>query len=453
MRKEQAQTKKVRNPITAAVLSLLVPGLGQVYCGEIARGVSLLLGISAQVGLFYGARAHWYAIPTLLVWPWVVWDAARAARGGKAPAHLPILLILILNLFAACHVTQIQVPELQPEQRHVMGQISTGLLNPDFFARKTREKSAIAKFVVPGPGAQNIPTEPKSKPGEPSIRLSPLKAQMGTPITIRGIHFPENQIGTLHLVSAEESRLGRFHTNSNGQFVKKFANPRSIPGEYFVQATVDAPTGTWKISRALADASYPMFQTIYLALLGTAFSLILAIPLSFFGARNIMSASPLLKVIYSITRGVFTILRSVEVLIIAVIAAAAVGIGPFAGVIALAIHGVGALGKLYSEAIESIEYGPIEALRSTGANEFQVVLFAVVPQVVPQFIAFTLYRWDINVRTATVIGLVGGGGIGYQLVQAMNLLQWRQAATAIWLIAGVVMLMDYASAVIREKIV
>jgi len=130
----------------------------------------------------------------------------------------------------------------------------------------------------------------------------------------------------------------------------------------------------------------------------------------------------------------------------------AVGVGPFAGVIALAIHGIGAIGKLYSEAIESIEPGPIEAIRATGANELQVVVFGVVPQVVPQFIAFTLYRWDINVRMATVIGLVGGGGIGSQLMQYMGLLQWRQAATAIWLIAGVVMLMDYASAVIREKI-
>ncbi|MEN6580947.1 MAG: phosphonate ABC transporter, permease protein PhnE, partial [Armatimonadota bacterium] len=160
-----------------------------------------------------------------------------------------------------------------------------------------------------------------------------------------------------------------------------------------------------------------------------------------------------LKLVYGVVRGLFSVLRSVEVLIIAVIAVAAVGIGPFAGVLALAIHGVGALGKLYSEAIESIEQGPIEAIKSTGANELQVVMFAVVPQIVPQFIAFTLYRWDINVRMATVIGLVGGGGIGYQLIQYMNLLQWRQAATAIWLIAGVVMLMDYASAVIREKVV
>jgi len=195
-----------------------------------------------------------------------------------------------------------------------------------------------------------------------------------------------------------------------------------------------------------------MIETIYLALVGTGLSLIFALPLSFFGARNLMSSTPALRIVYALVRALFTVLRSVEVLIFAVIAVAAVGIGPFAGVLALAIHGIGALGKLYSEAIESIEHGPIEAIRATGANEIQVVAYAVVPQVVPQFIAFTLYRWDINVRMATVIGLVGGGGIGYQLIQYMNLLQWRQAATAIWLIAGVVMVMDYASTVIRERI-
>jgi phosphonate ABC transporter permease subunit PhnE len=214
-----------------------------------------------------------------------------------------------------------------------------------------------------------------------------------------------------------------------------------------------APAHGFTFSQATRTAAPKMLETVYLALLGTIISLIFAIPLSFFGARNLMSRSAPLKLIYGLTRAIFSVLRSVEVLIFAVIAVAAVGVGPFAGVIALSIHGIGAMGKLYSEAIESIEHGPIEAIRATGANEFQVVLYGVVPQVVPQFIAFTLYRWDINVRMATVIGLVGGGGIGAELIQYMGLLQWQQAATCIWMIAGVVMLMDYASAVIREKVV
>jgi phosphonate transport system permease protein len=120
---------------------------------------------------------------------------------------------------------------------------------------------------------------------------------------------------------------------------------------------------------------------------------------------------------------------------------------------AIVIHSIGAMGKLYSESIESIDPGPIEAITATGANRLQVILFAVLPQVVPQFLSFTMYRWDINVRLSTVIGLVGGGGIGFILIQHINLLQWNQAGTALWLIGIVVITMDYASAIIREKLV
>jgi len=130
-----------------------------------------------------------------------------------------------------------------------------------------------------------------------------------------------------------------------------------------------------------------------------------------------------------------------------------VGIGSFAGVLAIAVHGIGALGKLYSEAIEGIDNGPIEAVRATGANNLQMVMYAVLPQVVPAFVSFTFYRWDINVRMATVIGLVGGGGIGFILIQFMNLLLWRQAAVALWMIVAVVMAMDYASSYVRHKLV
>ena len=117
------------------------------------------------------------------------------------------------------------------------------------------------------------------------------------------------------------------------------------------------------------------------------------------------------------------------------------------------MHSVAALGKLYSEQIESIEPGPIEAIAATGASALQVVRYAVVPQVIPPFIAFTIYRWDTNVRMSTVIGFVGGGGIGFILQQYINLLQYRQAATAVWAIALVVAALDYLSAVVRERVV
>ncbi|MCE5323499.1 phosphonate ABC transporter, permease protein PhnE [bacterium] len=447
------QVRPPKSPILAAVLSAVIPGLGQIYAGKPTRGISLLIGLVAQAALFYGVGMPYLAGWIALIWLWNIWDARCLAKGVLASAAGPVILILLLNFIAAWKVTDIHVPSLQSEQRSVIGHIVSGLGNPDFVSRKTKQFSATAKYVVAGPGAPKVIQQPKTKPGEPEISVSPDKVRNGESVTVVGKNFAPNLKGSLILLGADEMSVGSFHTGNKGQFAKAFPNPRYIPGDYFVQARMDVPMGGWSLSSTLKDAAPRMFETIYLAFIGTALSLIFALPLSFLGARNLMSGNAFLKAIYGIVRGLFSVLRSVEVLIIAVIAVAAVGIGPFAGVLALAIHGIGALGKLYSEAIESIEHGPIEAIKSTGASDIQVTAYAVVPQVVPQFIAFTLYRWDINVRMATVIGLVGGGGIGYQLIQYMNLLQWRQAATAIWLIAGVVMLMDYASAVIREKIV
>ena len=128
-----------------------------------------------------------------------------------------------------------------------------------------------------------------------------------------------------------------------------------------------------------------------------------------------------------------------------------VGLGPFAGTLALTIHSIAALAKLYSEAIESIDPGPIEAIHGTGANWVQTVVFAVVPQIVPPFVSFTIYRWDINVRMSTIIGLVGGGGIGFLLVQWIRLLDYRAAGIAVWFIAVTVAILDYVSAEIRER--
>ena len=445
--------KRRRSPIFAAVLSLLVPGLGQIYDGEWRRGIAFLIGLTAQAGLFYGVGMQFLVYFLIPVWLWIAWDAWAIAQSRNVSPIAPIILAILLNVVAAWVVTQVQSPSLQPEQRKAIFGIIRGVGTPDFFAKNAEEMKATAKYIVPGPGApESIEIKPP-KQNEPYISLSPIKTALNSKLTVSGSNFAPNQTGSLILLGADEYEVGTFDTDSNGRFKSAFVNPRYIPGDYFVQARMQVQTGGWSFSKTLTDAAPRLFETLYLALMGTAFSMLLAIPLSFLGARNLMSGSSFLKLVYGATRGLFTVLRSVEVLIIAVIAVAAVGVGPFAGVLALAIHGIGAMGKLYSEAIESIDHRPIEAIRSTGANDLQVVIFAVVPQVVPQFIAFTLYRWDINVRMATVIGLVGGGGIGAQLYQYMGLLQWRQAATAIWLIAGVVMLMDYASAVIREKIV
>lgn len=165
------------------------------------------------------------------------------------------------------------------------------------------------------------------------------------------------------------------------------------------------------------------------------------------GGRGI----PIGSMIYTATRTILNILRSVEALIYAIIFAIWVGLGPFAGMLALTLHTIASLAKLYSEAIESIEPGPLEALNATGATRLQTIVYAVIPQILPPAISFTVYRWDINVRMSTIIGFVGGGGIGFIMLQWQRLYQWELVGIAVWLIAITVATLDYVSAEIRER--
>jgi phosphonate ABC transporter permease subunit PhnE len=157
--------------------------------------------------------------------------------------------------------------------------------------------------------------------------------------------------------------------------------------------------------------------------------------------------------IYYITRTVLNALRAIEALIWVIIFVVWVGIGPFAGVLALSLHTIAALGKLYSEQVESILPGPLEAIKATGATRLQVIVYGVIPQIIPLYISFTMYRWDINVRMSTIIGFAGGGGIGFLLLQNINLLNYRAASTQMVAIAVVVALMDYLSSYMRERVV
>jgi phosphonate transport system permease protein len=254
--------------------------------------------------------------------------------------------------------------------------------------------------------------------------------------------------------------LGAFTSDAQGNFSTKLSVPidpeRVLSPSGF--ANTMAVRQTWGIgspypSEALRLSWGKIIETVFLALMGTTFAVVLSIPLSFMASRNLMSHTILGNGVYYVTRTVLNVLRSIEVVIWAVIFAATVGLGPFAGMLALVVHSIASLGKLYSEAIESIDPGPVEALTATGANRLQVIMFAVVPQFIPQFLSFTMYRWDINVRMSTVIGIVGGGGIGFILIQYINLLRWPQAGTAIWIIAIVVILMDWISSVVRKAVI
>ncbi len=158
-------------------------------------------------------------------------------------------------------------------------------------------------------------------------------------------------------------------------------------------------------------------------------------------------------VIYFIARTIFNALRSIEALIMVIVFVVWVGIGPFAGVLALSLHTIAALAKLYSEQVESILEGPVEAIRATGANRLQTIVYGVIPQIIPPYISFTMYRWDINVRMSTIIGFAGGGGIGFLLIQNINLLNYRAASVQMLAIAVVVASMDYISSKLRETTV
>ena len=202
------------------------------------------------------------------------------------------------------------------------------------------------------------------------------------------------------------------------------------------------------IGQALAWL-YQIFDRTATVVMPGLIGALLGLGVGIWGARRGQLGSGL--GVYYLFRTLFNTLRSIEALILALVFVIWVGLGPFAGTLALALHTIAANAKLYSEQVESISSGPLEAVRATGATRLQTVVYAVVPQIVAPFIAFTMYRWDINVRMSTIIGFVGGGGIGLILQQNINLLNYRGAAAQILAIAIVVAAMDYVSSRLRER--
>lgn len=192
----------------------------------------------------------------------------------------------------------------------------------------------------------------------------------------------------------------------------------------------------------------PAIETIQIAIWGTLLAIVLAVPVCFFAARNLTPS----MAVFHFTRQVFNVTRGINEIILALVFVAAVGLGPFPGVLALAVHGAGMLGKFFSESIEEIDQGPIEALRATGAGPIQTIIFGVLPQVITSWIAVTLYRFETNLRQATVLGMVGAGGIGFELVGSMKLFQYQDTAACILVIIAMVMVADYVSTRLRAWI-
>ncbi len=190
-------------------------------------------------------------------------------------------------------------------------------------------------------------------------------------------------------------------------------------------------------------------ETVAMGTVGTSFGVILAGPICVLAARNI---SPLPLLLYP-ARTLLNVLRGIDAFVFALIFVAAVGLGPFAGVIGLTLHAAGSIAKLWADAIETIEPGPIEAVTMTGANRVKVIIHAVLPDVMPSLSSITLYMWEWSVRASTVLGVVGAGGIGQELKNSVDLLQFDRVITILALILIMVTGIDAASAWLRRRLI
>jgi phosphonate transport system permease protein len=188
--------------------------------------------------------------------------------------------------------------------------------------------------------------------------------------------------------------------------------------------------------------------TVEIALLGTAAAAVLALPLGFLSARNVAAPA-----IFYPARVTLNFLRSVDTLVYALVFVAAVGLGAFPGVLAVIAYTTTSLAKLYSEAIEGIERGPVDAITATGATRLQVLRFGVLPQVVPLFLSYVLYRLETNIRAATILGFVGAGGIGFYLQTYLRMIDYPAASTVLLVTVVMVMVVDAVSSRLRDRLV
>ena len=198
---------------------------------------------------------------------------------------------------------------------------------------------------------------------------------------------------------------------------------------------------------AFGDWIGPLRDTVLMSLVGTAIAVAISLPLAFFGARN---TTPNVAV-YHVVRGVFNVLRSIPELIMGIIFVAAVGFGALSGVLALAIHSIGMLGKFFAEFIEHVRPEPVEAARAAGASDVQIIVYGIIPQVVPQVVDVILYRWEYNFRASTVMGMVGAGGIGAELVGSLRIFRYQEVSALLIIILAMVTVVDLLGSYLRKK--
>ncbi len=198
----------------------------------------------------------------------------------------------------------------------------------------------------------------------------------------------------------------------------------------------------------LPDTWYAALETVDLAIFGTVFGVLMAVPLAVLAAANVTPARPL----YFLARAIIALTRAVPDLVWALLFVTAVGLGPFPGALALSVHSIGMLGRLFAEVIEDMDFGPVEALTLTGASRLQVFTHAVVPGVLPSLLGISLYRFDENLRSSLVLGFVGAGGIGFRLLTAMNLFQYQTVSLLLIMTFALVMVAERGSALLRRRV-
>lgn len=366
-----------------------------------------------------------------------------------------IIVGVIALLVLSIRVTKPDLVKLVssfPKAKSIMGQ----LLSPEILGRES-EKITVAQ-VVPVP-CGSVPN-PEVPAAGPRITVDPPCGNAKDKVQVKGFELPKNAELSIRWILPDGGLLSMKNavTDENGELTETMelrpitTAVDGIPAQLAFEITL--PEGKVVASQTLKDVLDAMFVTIFMALIATTIGTIIAVPLSFLAASNITRKGWMGTAVYYVVRALLNIIRSYEPLVLATIFAMIVGFGsPFAGVIALSITTAASLGKMFSESVEGIDSGPIEAITATGANKLQVVMYAVVPQIIPDFLSFTIYHWDINVRISTIIGFVGGGGIGYFLSQRINTLQYSQAGTALLAIILVVWALDFLSSEIRKQLV
>ncbi len=363
------------------------------------------------------------------------------------------ILLAIAAYVIGVQVTQINLVKLftsLPKSR----QILSDLIHPDVTTRNTQNTTMDLVFPVPCGSASPAQLQASGA----RITTSVACANPRDMVTVQGYGLAANSNVKLQWLLPDGNNLfsALAKTDSKGDFTTQVevrpinVTVNGVPSHLL--AITSVPMGKYLPSQAVKDVINALMVTVFMALLATTAGTLIAAPVSFLAARNIMGKSVAGQAVYSLTRTVLNITRSYDALVLATVFALWLSFGSFAGVLALSIVTVASLGKLFSEAVENIDPGPLEAVQATGGNAAQVILYAVVPQIIPDFISYIIYHWDINVRISTILGFVGGGGVGYYLSQRINVLQYRQAGTAIWAIVAVVWAMDFLSAEIRKKV-